>query len=84
MKRFFLILFLLLDLLFAQERDYNSSSFNIDKEIDKIMQAPIKKRRILMNQLKRKIFQLNIEIQSSHLLNLQHLLNRQFKHRGLR
>ncbi len=84
MRKFFFILFFLSALLFGESSDQNRGSFDIDKEIDKIMQAPLKKRRILMNQLKRKIFQLNIEIQSSHLINLQHLLNRQFKHRGLR
>ncbi len=82
------ILFLVISLLVAQssrnDQEQNSTSkFNIDAEIDKIMHAPPEKRRILMNRLKRKIYQLNLEIQSSQLLNLQHLLNTA-THRGRR
>lgn len=84
MKRFLFVSIVLSALLFAQSTDKNKSTFDIDKEIDKIMQAPPEKRRILMNKLKRKIFELNLEMQSSHLINLQHLLNRPIKHRGLR
>ena len=84
MKKLFFISVILSALLFGQNGENNASSFDIDKEIEKIMKAPPEKRRILMNELKRKIFELNLEVQSSHLINLQHLLNRQIKHRGLR
>ncbi len=67
-------------LLFAEENV--TQPFDIDKEIDKIMHAPPKQRRILMNELKRKIFKLNLDIQSSQLINLQRLLNRKIHSQG--
>ncbi|SMC10011.1 hypothetical protein [Nitratiruptor tergarcus] len=60
-----------------------SKRFDIDAEIEKIMQAPLSKRRELMNELKRKIYQLNIDLQSSQLINLQHIINTPI-HRGKR
>ena len=82
-----IILFLVISLLAQssqEEQEQNSTSkFDIDAEIEKIMHAPPEKRRVLMNRLKRKIYQLNLEIQSSQLLNLQHLLNTA-THRGRR
>ncbi len=52
----------------------DNKTLDIDCAIAQIMKAPPKKRRILMNKLKRKIFQMNIELQSSHLLHLQNIL----------
>jgi len=72
----------------TDENRTKKEKFDIDEEIAKIMKLPPKKRRILMNRLKRKIFELNLEIQSSHLLRLQNLLNRarvhHHHHRGKR
>ena len=68
--------------LFAEENV--TQPFDIDKEIDKIMHAPPKQRRILMNELKRKIFKLNLDIRSTKLLNLQKIMNlRALQHRGV-
>ncbi|MRJ02050.1 MAG: hypothetical protein GXO19_04175 [Epsilonproteobacteria bacterium] len=72
---------LLWTLLLAADSNL-SQSFDIDREIDRIMHAPPEQRRLLMNALKRKIFQLNLEIQSTQLLNLQRLLNLKAHKRG--
>ena len=68
-------LFLSALLLMGEQNTTKEEKFDIDAEIAKIMKAPPKKRRILMNELKRKIFKLNLELQSSHLLHLQNILN---------
>ncbi|MRI58754.1 MAG: hypothetical protein C6H99_04510 [Epsilonproteobacteria bacterium] len=68
-------LFLSALVLLMAEQNVTKEKFDIDAEIAKIMKAPPSKRRILMNELKRKIFKLNLELQSSHLLHLQNILN---------
>ncbi len=75
MRKVVLILCLAVFLGAFEGNESNQSAFDIDAEIAKIMKAPPKKRRLLMNELKRKIFKLNLEIQSSHLLHLQNILN---------
>ena len=52
----------------------DNKTLDIDCAIAQIMKAPPKKRRVLMNELKRKIFELNLELQSSHLLHLQNII----------
>jgi len=52
----------------------DNKTLDIDCAIAQIMKAPPQKRRILMNELKRKIFELNLELQSSHLLHLQNII----------
>ncbi|MRI83932.1 MAG: hypothetical protein C6I00_05870 [Nitratiruptor sp.] len=73
---------LLLALSLVAGEHNQSLPFDLDREIDKIMQAPPHKRRILMNALKRKIFELNLEVQSAQILNLQRLLNLKAHTRG--
>ncbi len=78
------VAFLLVATLFAENEQNTTTPFDIDKEIEKIMQAPPQQRRLLMNELKRKIFKLNLEIQSSQITNLQRLLNMNTHQRGHR
>jgi len=74
MKKIAAIL-ILAAVLMGEQNATDKKKFDIDAEIAKIMKAPPEKRRILMNELKRKIFKLNLELQSSHLLHLQNILN---------
>ncbi len=84
MRKISLLFILLLSLLHAQQESNatKKQKFDIDREIAKIMQAPPDKRRELMNALKRKIFKLHLDIQSSHLIHLQKIMENRIQHRG--
>ena len=73
MKKILSLLALLLVFLIADDSN-TTKKFDIDKEIEKIMAAPQSERRHLMNELKRKIFELNLDIQSSQIIHLQKIL----------
>ncbi len=73
MKKILSLLVLLLVFMVADESN-TTKKFDIDKEIEKIMAAPQAERRHLMNELKRKIFELNLDIQSSQIIHLQKIL----------